>query len=83
MKLWMAVLDSGFSRPSYKELRNAFTTRIWRTWGMGDGDGEGWREGRREGEGRGVKEGMKEEGKRKEGVMEGERRDGEGGRMGE
>ncbi|MEQ2162693.1 hypothetical protein GOODEAATRI_022417 [Goodea atripinnis] len=28
MKLWMELRDSGFSRPSYKELRNAFTTRI-------------------------------------------------------
>lgn len=28
MKLWMELLDSGFSRPSYKELRNAFTTLI-------------------------------------------------------
>lgn len=28
MKLWMELLDSGFSRPSYRELRNAFTTLI-------------------------------------------------------
>ncbi len=28
MKLWMEFLDSGFSRPSYRELRNAFTTLI-------------------------------------------------------
>lgn len=28
MKLWMELRDSGFSRPSYSELRNAFTTRI-------------------------------------------------------
>lgn len=30
MKLWMELRDSGFSRPSYSELRNAFTTRICR-----------------------------------------------------
>lgn len=36
MKLWMELLDSGFSRPSYRELRNAFTTLIYATgrWGM-------------------------------------------------
>lgn len=28
IKLWIELLDSGFSNPSYKELRNAFTTRI-------------------------------------------------------
>lgn len=26
--MWMELRDSGFSRPSYSELRNAFTTRI-------------------------------------------------------
>ena len=30
MKLWMELRDSGFSIPSYRELRNAFTTLIWR-----------------------------------------------------
>lgn len=31
IKLWIELLDSGFSNPSYKELRNAFTTRfcVW------------------------------------------------------
>lgn len=28
MKLWMELLDSGFSRPSYRELRKALTTLI-------------------------------------------------------
>lgn len=28
MKLWMELRDSGLSSPSYRELRNAFTTLI-------------------------------------------------------
>lgn len=30
MKLWMELRDSGLCSPSYRELRNAFTTLIYR-----------------------------------------------------
>lgn len=45
MKLWMELRESGFSRPSYSELRNAFTTRIYQKEG---GRKEGGKKGEKE-----------------------------------